>query len=255
MQKISFKNFVNHKDPDLIRKIEDEAVLNEFIGNLLSAGAKAVKSVAGTVGDVAKGLFTPQTNQQQNQPTNLGIQGRIPFYGAKKKKSKTPAVQIDQATAQKIQQEIAKIDKRNRTFNAMKTLFPNEVADVQEVQKRDVVGQAELDKELHDNVQGTNRFSDEAKAFLDEDKKLKTAFQEIMKGSLTTQNNKQISSAYIQKIISGLESDKYTHKYYLGQPQDQNTGSYGWQNHWISVYDGWIAKLKQVKQILSKYKL
>jgi hypothetical protein len=250
MKKISFEKYVNSKDSELISQIKEESLVNEFIGNVLSAIGGAAKGLAGAAIS-GLGGGTP-TNQSANQ--NLSIQQRTPLAAAGKKK-KANAEPVDQATATKIQQEILKIDKKNKTFNAFKTLFPNEVQDVMRIQTKEVVEQAAEDKKLHDNVQGTNRFSKEQLEELDKDKILKTKFQEIMKGNLQTLAKKQISSNYIDSIISGLEYDKLTHKYYLNKPASKNTGSHGWQNHWISVYNGWIAKLNQVKQILAQHKL
>ena len=255
MKKLSFEKYVNSKNSELISQIKEESLVNEFIGNVLSAIGGAAKGLAGAaISGLGGGT---STNQPANQ--NLSIQQRTPLAaaGKKKKANAEPVLDLatDQATATKIQQEILKIDKKNKTFNAFKTLFENEEDDIIRIQSVDVVEQAAEDKKLHDNVQGTNRFSKEQLAWLNQDKILKTRFQEVMKGNLQTLAKKQISSNYIDSIISGLEHDKTTHEYYLNKPASKNTGSHGWQNHWISVYNGWIVKLKQVKKILANYKL
>ena len=259
MKKISFESYVKNRNPDLASQIQDEALVNEILGSIISG----IKGAAGAVGGLAKGAAGAvastlaqgsQAVQQNTQNLNQqNIQQRMPLFDKRKEEE---AKSIDATIATQIQQEINKIDKKNKTFNAFKTLFPNEVQDVMRIQNHleGVVGQAEEDKKLHDNAIGTNRFDADQEEFLKQDRILKTQFQEIMKGNLTA-NNKPISSNYIQKIISGLIYDKKTHIHFLNQPEAENTGSHGWQRHWISVYDGWIAKLEQVKEILAKYKL
>ena len=252
MKKISFESYVKNRNPDLASQIQDEALVNEILGSIISGIKGAAGAVGGLASTLAQGSQTVQQNTQNLQQQN--IQQRMPLFDVRRKKKTGPAQPIDPTVATQIQQEISKIDKMNQTFNQFKTLFSNELDDIKRIQSVNVIDQAEEDKKLHDNAIGTNRFDADQEEFLKQDRILKTQFQEIMKGNLTA-NNKPISSNYIQKIISGLIYDKKTHIHFLNQPEAENTGSHGWQRHWISVYDGWIAKLEQVKEILAKYKL
>jgi hypothetical protein len=245
----SFENYIKEKNSKFVLEQREETLVNEFVGGLL-------KGIGSAIGGAVKGATAAAINNVAGQPQQQGsIQERIPmFMGKKTKKVNTP--QLDPQTLAKVSAEVQKIDKKNVTFNDYKSLFPNEVNDIKRIQTKDVVGQAEEDQQLHDNVQGTNRFNQEQLAFLEKDKILKEKFKQIMKGNLLYAGNKKhINSAYIKNIIGGLKYDQGTHKYYLNRPADKNTGSHGWQNHWISVYDGWINKLNQVLNIFKNYKI
>ena len=132
-----------------------------------------------------------------------------------------------------------KIDLNNKTFSDFKSLTKQEKKTVRQVQKADVIRQAEIDMELHDEGQGYDYFDDKQKQFLEEDKKLKQDFISIIKGEIT-------SAKEIDRVIRGLEKDKGVHAQYLQRKESEQTGSHAWHKHWMSVYDGWIAKLKQM---------
>jgi len=146
------------------------------------------------------------------------------------------------------QEEISQLDKSNKTFSEseINKASSNEVSTLKEVQNSDVIKQAKIDQDLHDAVQDTDRFSEKDKQFLEEDKKLKQRFIDLIEG-------KNVSEEEINDVIKGLTKDKAIHGQYLKMPENENTGSYTWHNHWISVYNGWLEKLNELKDINAKY--
>jgi hypothetical protein len=146
------------------------------------------------------------------------------------------------------QNEISQLDKSNKTFSEseINKANSNEISTLKEVQNSDVIKQAKIDQDLHDAVQGTDRFSEKDKQFLEEDKKLKQRFIDLIEG-------KNVSDEEISDVIKGLTKDKAIHAQYLKLPENENTGSHTWHNHWISVYDGWLEKLNKLKDINAKY--
>jgi hypothetical protein len=145
-------------------------------------------------------------------------------------------------------EEISQLDKSNKTFSEseINKASSNEVSILKEVQNSDVIKQAKIDQDLHDAVQDTDRFSEKDKQFLEEDKKLKQRFIDLIEG-------KNVSEEEINDVIKGLTKDKAIHGQYLKMPENENTGSYTWHNHWISVYNGWLEKLNELKDINAKY--
>lgn len=134
-------------------------------------------------------------------------------------------------------------DKKENTFSDFDTLYGNEIDIVTKVQNSSLIGQAEIDMQLHDDVMDTDRFDDKSKNFLKDDKQLKKDFIQAILGNIKTPEK-------IEKIINGLKYDKSIHQRYLLIPADINTGSHGWHNHWISVYDNWINNLTQIMKKL-----
>ena len=159
-----------------------------------------------------------------------------------------PEANVAPEVAETVINKISKIDRSNQTFPVaeIQKANPNEIDILQQVQNSDVIKQAKIDQDLHDAVQDTDRFSEEDKLFLENDKKLKQRFIDLIEG-------KNVSEKEINEVVSELEKDKEIHQTYLGMPENENTGSYIWHKHWMSVYDGWISKLNDIKQITQQY--
>lgn len=140
--------------------------------------------------------------------------------------------------------KISQLNRSNKTFpeSEINKANSNEIPTLNRVQNADIIEQAKIDQELHDAAQGTDRFSKEDLQFLEENKKLKQRFIDLVEG-------KNVSDKEIDEVIAGLTEDKNIYEYYLSIPADANTGSHTWHNHWVSVYDGWISKLNEIKQI------
>jgi len=158
------------------------------------------------------------------------------------KTTKASSIGTDIKTIQEL--KISQLNRSNKTFpiDEINKANPNEILTLNRVQNADIIEQAKIDQELHDAVQGTDRFSKEDLQFLEEDKKLKQRFIDLVEG-------KNVSDKEIDEVIAGLSEDKNIHEYYLSIPADANTGSHTWHEHWMSVYDGWISKLNEIKQI------
>ena len=206
-------------------------------------------------------LETLKTEQDaiQKQSTNEGLlRSQQPQLGLQEVVERNAQPQVvatgtqevapTQPQQKEITNKILEIDRSNQTFplSEIEKANPNEIATLQEVQNSDIIKQAKMDQDLHDAVQNSDRFSEEDKVFLEDDKKLKQRFIDLVEG-------KNVSEKEINEVTDGLLRDKSIHEQYLSMPENENTGSHIWHKHWLSVYDGWVNKLNDIKQISQQF--
>lgn len=99
----------------------------------------------------------------------------------------------------------------------------------------DMVQQARLDMQLHDDALARNTFGRQGQ-FLKSDQSWKKKFIDIVRGE-------ERSPEVIRQTINNIGRDLDTHR---GRAESEKTGSADWHKAWIAVYGGWLEKLHQI---------
>lgn len=113
--------------------------------------------------------------------------------------------------------------------------FSKEQAILSQLPRMDMVQQAKLDIQLHNDAIANQTFGLQGQQLVS-DKGWKQRFIDIVQG-------KEHRPEIIQQTIDNIENDMESHR---DRISNKKTGSSAWHEAWIAVYEQWLIKLQQL---------